>query len=176
MVFGFIKQSGGHISAQSETGSGTVIRLFLPRTAVQCIAPASEVVAAVPGGEGQIVLIVEDNARLRQVTSRQVRDAGYHVLEADSGAAAMAILESDGGIDLLLTDIVMPGALDGLALAQAGRRLRPTMKILLTSGYADLHSGSDSTVAADFPEFPLLQKPYRRAALMRAVRDALDRA
>jgi len=134
-VFGFIKQSGGHINVYSEPGVGTTFRLYLPRAASET-AEAPQPQPTLPlRGAGERVLAVEDNPRLLQVVVRQLSQLGYRPIEADGPAAALAILEREQ-IDLLFTDVVMPGPLDGIALAREVTERWPTVKVLLTSGYA----------------------------------------
>jgi len=168
MVYGFIKQSGGHVEIASIEGRGTTVRLFLP--ASQARATASDArppVAAAIGGD-EHVLVVEDNADLRRLAVRQIRDLGYQVAEAPNGPAALQILRAAGRIDLLFTDIMMPGGLDGPALAREAVKLRPGLKVLFTSGFAGDHGDDD---------FPILQKPYRKpelAAILRAVLDGTE--
>jgi PAS domain S-box-containing protein len=169
MVFGFLKQSGGHVSVYSEPAVGTTFRLYLPR-----IAEADPSKAAVPPatpsqGRGEMVLVVEDNDSLRRVAVRELRTLGYQVIEAPGGAEALSILDAVK-IDLLFTDVVLPGGIDGLDLARQGIERRPDLKVLLTSGFpqtklADKFQPSD---------FRLLTKPYRRSDLARTLREVLD--
>jgi CheY-like chemotaxis protein len=171
MVFGFIKQSGGHISVYSEPGRGTTFRLYLPRAsagpdAAAAIGPA----AAAPGG-GERVLVVEDNAGLRRVAIRQLKELGYAVIEADSAAAAMAALEG-GGADLVFSDIVMPGGVDGFDLAAEIGRRWPAIRVLLTSGFGG--GNLEQSLAALPPGVRLLGKPYRKAELAAALRSVLE--
>ena len=116
-VFGFIKQSGGHVSVYSEVGVGTTFRLYLPRAASDAAVPEIVTRRPLARGAGEIVLAVEDNPGMRRVLLRQLRELGYRVLECDRAAAALEILQREP-VDLLLTDIVMPGGLDGVELAQ----------------------------------------------------------
>lgn len=171
MAFGFVKQSGGHLSAYSEPGLGTTFRLYLPRNDVpgKVAAPSAERRPVVGGTE--TVLVVEDNAQLRQVTERQLTDLGYRVLQADRAEAALAILASDERIDLLFTDVVMPGMMDGVYLAHEATRLRGGLKALLTSGFPTVRGAARRML--DCP-FPLLNKPYRHDELARAIREILD--
>jgi PAS domain S-box-containing protein len=172
MVFGFVKQSGGHISAWSEVGIGTAIRLCLPRltgSARQEPPPPPGAVA----GRNRTILIAEDNVKLRQLTARQLTGAGYQVLEAGDGASAMAILDSGTPVDLLFSDIVMPGELNGYDLAQIGTARRPGLRVVLTSGYPDMRA---DWVRIASPEYRLLRKPYRRSVLLEAIAQALEAA
>ena len=171
MVFGFIKQSGGHITAASERGQGTAIRLYLPRCNPAAAPAPIPPKPLEPAGDGRTILVVEDNAKLREITVRQLRGAGYVVREASEGASALAILESGVAIDLLFTDIVMPGEPNGCDLAEQGRLRRPGLRIVLTSGFSDLQGARKGAGVSDHV---LLHKPYRQAALLRVIREALD--
>ena len=132
MVFGFIKQSGGHVAVYSEPGAGTTFRLYLPRVAAS-VASVVDAPAAVFGGS-ETVLVVEDNAAMRRVVIRQLSELGYRALEAEAVAAALDILENEK-IDLLFTDVVMPGGANGFDLARSARARWPALKIVLTSGF-----------------------------------------
>jgi PAS domain S-box-containing protein len=170
MAFGFVKQSGGHLSAYSEPNLGTTFRLYLPHSDVpaKAAAPFAERPPVVGGDE--TVLVVEDNAQLRQVTVRQLDGLGYHVLQADGVEAALAILAGGDRIDLLFTDVVMPGTMDGVDLAHRATRLG--LKALLTSGFPGVRGAGQRTL--DCP-FPLLNKPYGLGDLAQTIRALLDR-
>jgi PAS domain S-box-containing protein len=170
MAFGFVKQSGGHLSAYSEPNLGTTFRLYLPHSDVpaKAAAPFAERPPVVGGDE--TVLVVEDNAQLRQVTVRQLDGLGYHVLQADGVEAALAILAGGDRIDLLFTDVVMPGTMDGVDLAHRATRLG--LKALLTSGFPGVRGAGQRTL--DCP-FPLLNKPYGLGELAQTIRALLDR-
>jgi PAS domain S-box-containing protein len=173
MVFGFIRQSGGHIYANSEVGRGTTFRLYFPRTTTPEAAPSvahlTTPVAAI--GDGRAILVVEDNAKLRQLAVRRLTAAGYRVLVADGAAAAMETINGSESIDLLFTDIVMPGGVDGHDLARLATARRPALRVLLTSGFADLHGDGDSATRSPYR---LLHKPYRSDALLQAISAVLD--
>ena len=168
MVYGFVKQSGGHIRIYSEEGHGTTIRLYLPpaRGAVEAIKADGE---AVSGGS-EVILVVEDDPMVRTFVINQLTGLGYKTIAASDGSAAMAIVERGEPFDLLFTDVVMPGGLSGRNLADAIAKLRPGMKVLYTSGYTDnavVHHGRlDEGVL-------LLTKPYRKPQLAKMVRQAL---
>jgi signal transduction histidine kinase len=173
MVFGFLKQSGGHINVYSEPGAGTTFRLYLPRDASatepqeRAAAPASA-----PGG-GETILVVEDNPALRQLVVLQLTTLGYKAREAENAERALAILEADEAIDLLFADVVMPGKLDGYALARIARERWPSLRVVLTSGFPGTQHEGGAAVAADIP---LLTKPYRRSELAKTLRDALKKS
>jgi PAS domain S-box-containing protein len=167
MVFGFMKQSGGHISVYSEPGIGTTFRLYLPRVATitePADASAGRAAAALQGS-GETILIVEDNAALRRTVSRQLRLLGYNILESDRAAAALELLQQQH-VDLLFTDVVTPGQIDGVELAHLAQERWPAIKVLLTSGFPqDRIDDPDLST-----ELPLLTKPYRTTDLAAALR------
>lgn len=173
MVFGFIKQSGGHITVYSEPAIGTTFRLFLPRMSEA--APAAEESSAAPPmhGRGESVLVVEDNAALRRVAMRQLEELGYRVLAAENAAAGLRMIDEES-IDLLLTDVVMPGGANGRELARRARQRRPGLKVVFTSGFSETRLSGDAGPLSACT--PLLSKPYRKEELASAAREALDRA
>lgn len=168
MVFGFAKQSRGHVKIYSEPGHGTTIRLYLPRAMVDADAASEGGDTIHPTGHERI-LLVEDDDLVREHVTAQLRDLGYQVVAARDAAEALGILKADAAIDLLFTDIVMPGGMNGRALADEARRIIPSLPVLFTSGYAEnalVHNGRLD------PGVDLLPKPYRRtdlAAKLRAV-------
>jgi hypothetical protein len=145
------------------------VRLLLPRADAQDEAALPQArPATLPGGR-ESVLLVDDNPAVRSVAARHLAALGYAVSEAESGPAALEVLRSGARVDLLLTDMVMPGGMTGAALAQAARQARPSLKVLFTTGFAGTtEDGSDPDPAL------LLRKPYRRQALAEQVRAALD--
>jgi PAS domain S-box-containing protein len=169
MVYGFVKQSGGHVRIYSEVGHGTTVRLYLPqdKTAkeIKAVDPANA--AALPRGD-ETVLVVEDNEQLRRVAVARLRSLGYTTIEAANAAEAMAALRSDARIDLLFTDIVLPGGVDGRALARDAGTIRPSLKTVFTSGFVPKVLG-DTLAGLD-----ILEKPYRAADLAARIRRALD--
>ena len=170
MVFGFIKQSGGHISVYSEVGRGTTFRLYLPRKSGgerEMTPPPADA----PPGTNELVLVVEDNAPLRRVALRQLRGLGYRVIEADGADAALRLL-AEQPVDLVLTDVVMPGKLDGHGLAREALARWPGIKVLLTSGFPETSANGD--LGAFAGSVRLLGKPYRLEELARMVRGVLD--
>jgi len=172
MVYGFVKQSGGHVSLYSEPGLGTTLRLYLPR------APQREPLPAVATedplaerGKGRI-LVVEDDALVRSYVVAAIRALGYRVREAQSGAEALAILESGERFDLLFTDVVMPGQLGGGELAVRAGTIDPRLRVLFTSGYTQDQMVAQQRLSG---QAQFLSKPYRRAELAQAIRQALLR-
>jgi PAS domain S-box-containing protein len=172
MVFGFIKQSGGHISVYSERGIGTTFRLFLPRMTEDASATAESSVVPLAHGRGESVLVVEDNAALRRVVTRQLGELGYRVLAAENATAGLRLMEQQS-IDLLLTDVVMPGGVNGRELARRARQRWPGIKVIFTSGFSEARLNGEAGPLSSFT--PLLSKPYRREDLASAAREALDR-
>ena len=171
MVHGFVKQSGGHIKIYSEPGCGTTVKIYLPREKVSALQAGAPTLGSVALATGQeTILLVEDDAKVREVAVSLLRELGYRVLEAVDGPSALAVIEGDQAIDLLFSDIVMPGGMNGLELAQQARRRRPDLRVLHTSGYAEAAVARGSGVAAD----SLIGKPYRKEDLARKVRRALD--
>jgi PAS domain S-box-containing protein len=168
MVYGFVKQSGGHIKVYSEQGHGTTIKLYLPAASGCAGMP---VPAALPTrGAGEAILVVEDDGLVRGFVIAQLHSLGYTTVAVADGRAALACLDSGQPFDLLFTDVVMPGGMTGRELADEVTMRRPGMKILFTSGYAEnaiVHEGRcDQAVM-------LLSKPYRKAALASMIRLAL---
>jgi CheY-like chemotaxis protein len=170
MVFGYAKQSRGHVNAYSEPGAGTTFRLYLPRSFEQCLTRDQLVTPGeFPIGRGETILVVEDNAALRRIAVRQIRSLGYRVVEAAGAAEALAMLGREG-VDLLFTDVVMPGGMDGFALAQATRIRWPAMRILLTSGFP----ASELLEAYEVSGYRVLNKPYIKDDLAQLLRAALN--
>jgi len=170
MVYGFIKQSRGHIRIYSELDEGTTVRLYLPR-AHRAAAPSRAPEVGFGGSRGEAVLIVEDEPAVREFAESVLAQLGYRVGSAASGRQALELLEQGMDCDLLFTDVVMPGGLNGRELAAAAAGLRPDLKVLYTSGYTEnaiVHQGRLD------PGVHLLSKPYRRDELARRVRKVLD--
>ena len=173
MVYGFVKQSRGHVKIYSEVGHGTSIKLYLPRAhaaSAEDAEPATVRLTANPGGDERI-LVVEDSPTVRHVTVGILRGLGYNVQEAEDGHAALAILEAPGEIDLLFTDLIMPNGIDGQELVRRARVLRPGLKALFASGYSEQFLKGRGPSEAGIP---LLNKPYRTRSLAEAVRGVLD--
>ena len=174
MIYGFAKQSGGHLEIESAVASGTTVRLYLRRAAdgdADGIAAADA--AAADAGGNETILVVDDNLTLRDVTRRHLNALGYRVDLAASGPAALARLRSGERFDLLFTDVVMPEGMTGYELAEAARAVQGDLKVLFTTGYAGDAALLDDD---DADNRPLLRKPYRRHELAEKVRAALDAA
>jgi PAS domain S-box-containing protein len=173
MVYGFVKQSGGHVQLYSEPGEGTSVQLYLPavtaRPAQEEAPEAADSASGLPGGS-ETILVVEDDARVRRVAVARLKDAGYRVIEAANGADALKALEDGPDIRLVFTDIVMPGGMTGDELAREVRRRRPAVKILFTSGYAEPQvAGRELADAGNW-----LKKPYTAKDLTLKLRELLD--
>ena len=171
-VYGFVKQSGGHIRIYSEVGQGTTVKLYMPRLLGPHVeATAADDGAGAPHGDGrELVLVVEDEAVVRQLSVDALQELGYRVLEADGAEAALKLLDAHPDIALLFTDVVMPG-LNGRKLADEARRRRPALKVLFTTGYtrnAVVHNG-----VLD-PGVHLIGKPFTLDKLGTRVREVLD--
>ncbi|MEI4474009.1 response regulator [Frigidibacter sp. MR17.24] len=169
MVYGFVKQSGGHVKIYSEPGHGTTVRLYLPRSAeaedIEVVAPRE-----LAEGGNETILVVEDDEGVRDTVVDLLRDLGYRVLKAVDAQSGLAVIESGAAIDLLFTDVVMPGPLKSPEMARKARERLPGLTVVFTSGYTEnsiVHAGRlDNGV-------DLLSKPYTREDLARKLRSAL---
>ena len=173
MVYGFAKQSRGHVKIYSEIGHGSSVKLYLPKVAgalaLDTDTPSEP--SETHSGGGETVLVVEDDAAVRVAAAGILQNLGYRVLQAEDGKAALAILEQHQPIDLLFTDLIMPHGVSGQDLLRWARERRPELKVLFASGYSEhLFKGRGDVERAA----PLLSKPYRRQNLAAAVRRALD--
>ena len=181
-VYGFVKQSGGHVRIYSEPGQGTTVKIYLPRLREGAAAPGAPDADAgakgdrglpLPAGKGETVLVVEDEESVRRSTADALRELGYRVLEADGAVAALGLLDAHGAeVDLLFTDVVMPGV-NGRRLADEARRRRPGLKVLFTTGY------SRNAVIRDGGVFDagtqIIGKPFTVEELAGKLRAALGR-
>ncbi|MBA4100312.1 MAG: hypothetical protein C0484_26505 [Rhodospirillum sp.] len=174
MIYGFAKQSGGHVKIYSEVDHGTTVRLYLPRQSAAAAAatatPAMPMHHDHPRG-GEMILVVEDDVDVRGFVVGHLRELGYRVAEAKDGPSALSTLNGSTPIDLLLTDVVMPGGMTGRQLSDEAMRRRPDLKTLFISGYTEdsiVHQGKLD------PGVNFLSKPFRRRDLALKVREALD--
>jgi CheY-like chemotaxis protein len=171
MVYGFVKQSNGHIKIYSEEGYGTTVRLYLPRSGEEANEGVTGLAETQLIGGHENILVVEDDQLVRSYVTTQLAKLGYSVQCACTAEGAIEMLDNGVEFDLLLTDVILPGALNGRQLADLVERRRPSSKILFTSGYTEnaiIHHGRlDLGVL-------LLPKPYRKSELARMVRLALD--
>ena len=171
-VYGFVKQSGGHVKIYSEPGEGTTVKIYLPR--LERSEDEHDPQPSVPAPEGstnETILVVEDDANVRSYSVEALRDLGYRVIEAADGPSALRLLQTKAPVDLLFTDVVLPGGLTGAQVAAQARELRPGLKVLFTTGYARnaiFHHGRlDKGVQ-------LITKPFSFTDLAAKVRDMLD--
>jgi len=172
MVYGFVKQSGGHVQIYSEIGKGTSIRLFLPYATAQGVGDepgAPNLPEPTPGGS-ETILVAEDDERVRRVAVARLRDGGYDVVEAGTAAEALARLREMPQIRLLFTDIIMPGGMTGDELAREARLLRPGIKVLFTSGYAEPRLAERELGEQE----SWLKKPYTARELALRLRELLE--
>jgi PAS domain S-box-containing protein len=172
MVYGFVKQMGGQASIYSEVGQGTTVNLYLPRAGAPPVERrASQSVAPPDPRSRRVILVVEDDERVRQLTVTRLKMIGHDVIEARDGPEALNLLQSGAHVDLVFTDMIMPGGLSGRDVAHKARDLKPGIKVLLTTGYAE-----DLAHADDLQQecLKVLRKPYRQAELAMALRDVLD--
>jgi PAS domain S-box-containing protein len=173
MVYGFVKQSGGHVKIYSEAGQGTTVKLYLPRRSGEVAEEELKAETLVPeGSREETILVCEDDDDVRTYSVEVLRELGYRVLEAHDGPSALRLLERQGGeVDLLFTDVVLPSGMMGDQLAEQARALRPGLKVLFTTGYARnaiVHQGRLD------PGVELITKPFSYADLAARIRDLLD--
>jgi CheY-like chemotaxis protein len=170
MVYGFVKQSNGHVKIYSEDGHGTTVKLYLPQAAGVPEVPAIETSIAAGDHGDESILIVEDDALVRDFVVTQIGRFGYHTLAASNAAEGLKIINGPDHIDLLFTDVIIPGGMNGRQLATEAQKRRPGLKVLYTSGYTEnaiVHHGRlDAGVL-------LLPKPYVSSELARMIRTAL---
>ena len=171
-VYGFAKQSGGHVKIYSEIGEGTTVKLYFPRVHAAIPLDESEGAPVVaPGSPHETILIVEDDTDVRSYSCDTLRELGYNVLEAKDGHAGLKLLDAHPHIKVLFTDVGLPGGMNGRQLADEARRRRPQLRVLFTTGYARnaiVHEGRLD------PGVELITKPYSQAALSTKLRDMLD--
>jgi two-component system, NtrC family, sensor kinase len=168
-VYGFSHQSGGTVVATSAVGSGTTITIYLPRKH-GALPKAAEEPPAQTGKSGQgTILVVEDNAEVAEVTASLVEQLGYRTLRAENATDALNKLKRGDKVHLVFSDVVMPGGMNGIALAQEIGNRYPQIPVLLTSGYSDVVQATES-------KMPILRKPFQLPALEKSIREALERA
>ncbi len=172
MVYGFVKQSGGHVKLYSEPGIGTTVKLFLPEILepAEASTEAPEAESAQPVGR-ETILVVEDEEDVRDLVCRLLTALGYRVLTAAEGKSALALLDAEPGVALLFTDVVLPGGMNGPDIARAAQAKRSDLKVIYTSGYTGNAIQQLEALGADVK---LLSKPYAIEDLAQTVRDALD--
>jgi CheY-like chemotaxis protein len=170
MVYGFVKQSQGHVKIYSEPGEGTSVKLYLPKADQESEPSNQEAILIADLHGSEVVLLVEDNAPVREFARTQLLHLGYQVLEAANGKDALPILREHPEIELLFTDVVMSGGLNGRELALEARKLHPALKVLFCSGYAE---SAILYVGLLDEHVQLLNKPYSRLQLAKRIRGML---
>lgn len=172
MIHGFVEQSGGHVLLRSEVGQGTTVAIYLPRHlgVARNEEKAKTAAEIVPTDANIVVLVMDDEAIVRMVVVEVLEDSFYRVLEAENGIAAMAIVDSGVRIDLLLTDVGLPGGMNGRQLADAARQKRPGLKILFITGYAESAAVGNGHMEAGMQ---VMTKPFKVDALIARVQGIL---
>ena len=173
MVYGFVKQSKGHVRLLSELGVGTTVELYLPKANGTAVIHAFESEAVPVVGGAETILVVEDDGLIRRQLMSQLRDLGYNVISANDGIDALAMLRTPDHLDLLFTDVVMPRGVNGWELADEAAKLRPKLPVLFASGYAESAISRRGRLE---PGSNFLHKPYRRSDLANKIRSILDQA
>lgn len=172
MIYGFVRQSGGQVRIYSEIGQGTTMCLYLPRhhAAPEAEPGLEQTPAAVPSSKGEVVLVIDDEPTVRMLVGEVLADGGYCAIEASDGPSGLRILESDTRIDLLITDVGLPGGLNGRQVADAARVMRPELKILFITGYAE-----NSTIRHGQlePGMSIMTKPFHLDMLARKIGEIL---
>ena len=167
LVYGFSKQSGGHARITSEEGRGTAVHIYLPRVTGPVSVADTRPSQSQARGNGKMVLVVEDDEKVRGLAVNAITSLGYRVCEAEDGESALETIEETVGIDIMLTDVALPGAMSGRDLAAVVARRRLAIKIVYSSACSDSVTRPDD-------DADLLSKPYRREALAHALRRAVD--
>jgi CheY-like chemotaxis protein len=169
-VYGFVRSAGGHVGLDSQPGRGTTVHMYFPKSDKPAVAqPKPELPASTTSG-GETILVVEDDRDVREVTLAALIDLGYRVQSAANAQEALDILRGDAQIDLLFSDIVMPGEMNGLALAAEARHIRSGLKVLLTSGHAGTILSRETGLDCDLD---VLEKPYHHEELATRLRRAI---
>ena len=173
MIYGFVRQSGGQVRIYSELGQGTLVCLYLPRHlgAEELATPSTELAVAPRAERGETVLIVDDEPTVRMLVTEVLEDLGYTALEAADGAAALKLLQSDIHIDLLVTDVGLPGGLNGRQVADAGRATRPKLKVLFITGYAENAVVGNGQLERGME---ILTKPFPLESLATRIKDLIQ--
>ena len=173
MIYGFVQQSGGHVAIRSQVGKGTRVEIYLPRYRGKGPAEAMPVQQpeAQISGRGQKILVVDDEPIIRMLVMDALEDARFAGIEAPDGTAALRILQSEPGVEMLITDVGLPGGLNGRQLADAGRMVRPGLKVLFITGYAEKAVIGDGDLETGMQ---VLAKPFAMEALARKIRDMVE--
>ncbi len=171
MVYGFAKQSGGHMAIDSEVGRGTTVKLFLPRSQDEVSPIGVTDAIQPPAGGSEWILVVEDDPNVREIPVTTFLNQGYQVIEAADGEAAIACLREGQRIDLIFTDLVLPGGMNGVEIAKEAKRIQPNIKVIYATGYVDNEVMKKGELE---PGATLVSKPYELVRLLKLVRDVLD--
>jgi CheY-like chemotaxis protein len=169
-VYGFVKQSNGHVTISSWVGTGTTVKIYLPRTHVEAVALRQNLQRISHGGGDTVVLVVEDDPDVRSITVGMLEGLGYRVLEARDGGEALRLFHTAPDIGLMLADVGLPGDYNGRELADKVRRQRPKLKVLLTTGYAYSSIVHDGRLD---PGLDLILKPFSSVSLANKISDVL---
>jgi PAS domain S-box-containing protein len=173
MIHGFVRQSGGQVRIYSELGKGTTMCLYLPRYTGDLDAVAEDALTpTVHGGHGETVMVIDDEETVRMLVAEVLTDAGYHVLEAPDGPSGLEILRTETRIDLLITDVGLPGGMNGRQVADAAREVRPDLRVLFVTGYAENAAVGNGHLD---PGMEVMTKPFVMAALGEKVREMIER-
>ena len=172
IIYGFTRQSGGHVIIYSEEGQGTTVKLYLPRDQAAAQSAETNEPAETPRGRGELVLVIEDDAKLRELAVTMVTGLGYRVTDVPEAASARAVLERGDKVDLVLSDVILPGGQSGPEFADEVKVRHPALRIIFMSGYPAEAARRNGFVGSDKV---LLNKPFRRRQLAKALREALDR-
>ncbi|WP_242121282.1 PAS domain-containing protein [Sphingomonas lacusdianchii] len=172
MIYGFARQSGGQVRIYSEVGQGTTMCLYLPRYDGETVAEAHDgpTTLEVPSSDGEVVLVIDDEPTIRMLVGEVLAEGGYSTIEASDGPSGLRILQSDARIDLLITDVGLPGGLNGRQVADAARLVRPNLKILFITGYAENAVVGNGQLDRDMS---IVTKPFQMETLARKIREAL---
>ena len=168
-VYGFAKTAGGHVKIYSELGIGTTVKLYIPKSSDRPVAPeiGTETASLRSANGHETILVVEDDEDVLVVAAESLRELGYQVVTAGNAAQALEILRGDQAVELLLSDVIMPGGMNGVQLTVEARRIRPELKVLLTSGY----TAAALSLEHGLPDnMNVVEKPYRREDLARKLR------
>ena len=165
MVYGFVRQSGGRVAIDSAPGQGTTVRLQLPRASVQVVSPVEQAPAQEADRTDKLILVLEDEADVRQTLCEQLHGLGYLTLEAECGEQALALLAASEDIGMLISDLMLPGQMSGAEVINFARQHYPHLPLLLISGQ-DLRPAHNPAL----PDVELLRKPFTRVQLAQALR------
>jgi CheY-like chemotaxis protein len=172
MIYGFVRQSGGQVRVYSEVGQGTTMCMYFPRFTGELVEESTGEDGAVnETGDGETVLVIDDEATVRMLVVEVLEEAGYRALEAEDGPSGLKILQSDARIDLLITDVGLPGGLNGRQVADAARRSRPELKVLFITGYAENAAVGNGHLEAGMS---VVTKPFALADLAARISEMIE--